>query len=97
MGNEFKEAFASLYLSDRYNKNSKIILKIITKGNVVREMYSQFLNSLNKKNVDNCLMYLHLLVIYTKHSDEINDQLEQFINFEELTSLLQQQNLNDDD
>ena len=42
----FKEAFACLYLSKKYNNQSESIMKIITSGNQVRKIYENFISCL---------------------------------------------------
>jgi hypothetical protein len=81
-----------VFLSKKYNKRCDSILDIITSGGQVKEIYSKVISCLKKQDIDNSLIYLHLLVILTKRVE-----IEDMINFDQLIMLLGQQDLNDDD
>ena len=95
---DFKETFACLYMSPKYNKQCVHIKNLLNQNsNIIQRTYEQFVLNMRQMKLDECLMSLHLLVILSKDSQSAVDALEGQINFDDLTSLLLKQDFNADD
>lgn len=93
----FKESFACLFLSHKYNKQNHKIKKHLVEMGTIQEAYKHMIESMQANKVEESLMNMHLLILLTQGAYNIKRDLEQQIDFDELIDSIKGMQLDQDD